>query len=494
MENPLMQVMANAAGLSSASIELPVTIADSFPKQWEFVEHQGRFLCVMCSRRAAKTTGAIRRVTKRSQEQPGRRTLYIHHTRGLGKAQFFSTGDKRKPGLIEFLEQKNIGVAYKNETDVNVRLGNGSFVQVVGCDDIKDVGKKLGFFWDEIIIDECQEFHDEILVLLVDKTILPTLIDNAGVLILMGTPADVEVGLWYDTIVGKRETADGERRPLAQQLRWTLLDNPFIPRENIVSTMGLRGYVIDFQNPENNCPLVRREIFGHQVIDASKLEYEYLAGRNDWDVSGIPLVDSPDWQFSLGVDIGGAREGNDKDACVVFGWLKTDPEHRIWERESWEERQDSEEFVTRLLATYMRWRPMVSLCADTGGAGANKMLEALAKRFRGMEFTPKPTSVETSMRLLNDELRSGRMRLDPFGLIARDCKLCTKGGVYHSDIMAAARYAHHGAYNFLGKEADEAKRKGETPDEKLRRERRERRSAEIRHLQDPWTAMGGWRQ
>src|SRR5512136_291184 len=102
MENPLIFTMADAAGLGSKAVELSVTIEDSFPKQWEFVEHQGRFLCVMCSRRAAKTTGAIRRVAKRSQEQPGRRTLYIHHTRGLGKAQFFSTGDKKKPGLIEF--------------------------------------------------------------------------------------------------------------------------------------------------------------------------------------------------------------------------------------------------------------------------------------------------------------------------------------------------------------------------------------------------------
>ena len=488
MRNPLFDVMAGATCLQSASSELPITIEDSFPKQWEFVICEARFICVMCSRRAAKTTGAIRYAAKYAQEHPGSRILYIHHTRGLGKAQFFSTGDKRKPGLIEFLEQKRIPVSYKNETDVNVRLGNGSFVQVVGCDDAKDVGKKLGFFWDKIIIDECQEFHDEILERLVDKTILPTLIDNAGCLVMMGTPADVEIGVWYETITGKGNKSG------AHQLRWTLLDNPFIRREDIISTMALRGYVIDFEHPENNCAMVRREIFGHQVIDTEKLEYAYISAINDWLPAGVPLVDSDDWQYSMGIDIGGAEEGNDKDACVVFGWLKTDPDHRIYERESWEETQDSEEFVKRVMLTYNRWRPMVSACGDTGGAGANKMLEVLAKRFNGLQFTPKPTSVEVSMRLFNDEFRSGRMKVDPFGLIARDCKLCTKSGIYHSDVMAAARYAHHGAYNFLAKEPEENKYKNETIDEKLRRERRARRADEIRTLRDPWQNMGGWRQ
>lgn len=451
-----------------------VTEADSFPKQWEFIECEERFICVMCSRRAAKTTGAIRRVAKRSLEQPGRRTLYIHHTRGLGKAQFFSTGDNAKPGLVELLSIKGADVTHKNETEVNLRLANGSFVQVVGCDDSKDVGKKLGFFWDEIIIDECQEFHDEILVKLVDKTILPTLIDNAGTLILMGTPADVEVGIWYDTIMGVQETAEGEKRPEAFPLRWTLLDNPFIDRDNIVSTMAMRGYVIDFEHPEKNCSMIRREIFGHQVIDASKLEYEYLSEFNDYDEGDLPEPGSADWRYAIGIDIGGPGEKNDKDACVVFGWLRTDPLHRLWERESWEENQDSEIFIARVMETYHRWRPMVSACGDTGGAGAASMLKTLSNRLNGLQLTPKPTSVEVSMRLLNDEFRSRRMRVRRGGLIARDCKLCMRGGIFHSDIMPAARYAQHGALNYLAKPG----KPPETQDQRRARQSRERRESD----------------
>ena len=94
----------------------------------------------------------------------------------------------------------------------------------------------------------------------------------------------------------------------------------------------------------------------------------------------------------------------------------------------------------------------MSVCGDTGGAGANKDLAWMSKRMAGMEFTPKPTSVDLSTRMLNDELRSGRMKVDPKGLIARDAKLCTRKSKYHSDVMPAARYALHGAFNWLAKE------------------------------------------
>ena len=451
----------------SGKVACAITLADSFAAQWVFVECLARAIALMCSRRAGKTEGLKIRTAKRSVEHAGHRSLYIHHTRLLGKQQFFEP-------LCEFLKGK--GIAFeKNETELWLKLDNGSLVQVVGCDDAKDVGRKLGYRWDDIMIDEFQEFADDILTKLVDKTILPTLIDRAGSLTLAGTPPTVEVGLWYATVTDSA----------FEQCRWTLLDNPFIDRDNITSTMGLRGFVIDYQHPENNAILVQREIFGLVVFDPEELEYCYRKGINDWPFEGIPLVDSKAWRFALGLDIGGANPENDKDACVVLGWQVDDPKHELWECESWEEgEQDSEMFCARVLDTFSRWRPMASICADTGGAGANKMLLHLAPRLGGLTFTPKPTSVETSMRLLNDEFRSGRMRVNPLGLIARDAKLCRRGGAYHSDIMAGLRYAHHGAYHYLSK----APPPPEDDDARRRRQWKEKQQL----LKDPWRRVGGW--
>jgi hypothetical protein len=81
------------------------------------------------------------------------------------------------------------------------------------------------------------------------------------------------------------------------------------------------------------------------------------------------------------------------------------------------------------------------------------MLKVLANRLDGLQLTPKPTSVEVSMRLLNDEIRSRRMRIRRGGLISRDCRLCLRGGSFHSDVMPAARYAQHGALNYKAKPA-----------------------------------------
>lgn len=464
----------------------PITAEDSFRKQWEFVTCEDRAICLMCSRRAAKTYGVRLRTVKRSAERPGWRTLIIHHTRVLGKQQIYETGDERNPGIREMMKSHGIPERHHDSTELNITFDNGSFVQVVGCDDKDEVGKKLGFLWNDIVLIECQEFQDALLERLVDKTILPTLIDRGGSLTMEGTPAEVEAGVWFKTITG------GQDKARFTQFRWTLLDNPFIDRQNIIDTMAIRGFTIDFEHPEQNDAMIQQEIFGLQVIDPAKLLYTYRLGVNDWAASGIPLVDSPAWRYAMGLDIGGAEEGNDRDACVVWGWMVNDPEHLLWERESWEEsEQDSEEFVRRVLETYNRWHPMVAACGDTGGAGANKMLKVLAARFNGLEFTPKPTSVATSTRLLNDEFRSGRARVNPLGLIARDAKICTKTETYHSDIMAAARYGHHGAYNFLAK-ADPVKQP-ENTDEAIRRRRREAWQRERENMRSPWSAEGGWR-
>jgi len=448
-----------------------ITLADSFPKQWSFVIDESRAIALMCSRRAGKTDGLKIRTAFRAIANSSHRTLYIHHTRMLGKQQFFEP-------YREFLKSKGIEEESHDKTELWVKLKNGSLTQVVGCDDIKDVGRKLGYRWDDIIIDECQEFSNEILTSLVDKTILPTLIDRAGSITLSGTPPHQEAGLWWDTVTKESENP-------FKPIRWTLLDNPFIERQKIIDTMKLRGFTIDFENPTNNAVLIQREIFGLAIVDPQTMMYCYRAGENNWPVQGPPLIDSPQWRYAMGVDIGGARVGNDKDALVVLGWMIDDPLHQLWERESWEARQDSEAFCARVLDSFNRWRPMSSICADTGGAGANKMLEHLKPRLGGLEFTLKPTSVETSTRLLNDEFRSGRLKINPIGLIARDAKICTNPESYHSDIMAALRYAHHGAYNFLSKaplslvETDDQRRKRQWIQKQAKRA-------------NPWKSVG-WR-
>lgn len=422
-----------------------------FKPQWGLITCDDLAICLLCGRRAGKTAGIVYRVGKNSWDNPGWRTLYIHHTLENGRNQFFKATSPDEVALLDVLDKHHICYEADN-VNVNVRIENGSFVQVVGCDNINQVRKKLGYHWDEVIIDEAQEHDHALLELLVKKTLLPTLIDTMGTLIMSGTPSKVEAGLWYETIQNPRYT----------HLSWNMLENPVIKLEAIVESMGKAGYTIDFEHPENNDPLVRREVFGHQVIDSRDLVYPYAPILNDWPPTGIPDLGAGTWRYSAGIDIGGVNPDNDRDAMVVWGWRSDDSSKSIYEVESWEERLDSEQFTSKVEETYRRWRPMMGVCGDTGGAGAGKALLAFSDRVGGIEFTPKPTSVELSMRLMNDDIRSRRMKVNPMGLLVRDMKLCTFTDSYHSDVMAAARYAHHCALNWRSQERQNQQPKTES--------------------------------
>ena len=479
-ENMYVEELAEVMSLRQPPSDwTSVTEADSFPKQWEAITDESNGQVWHCSRRAAKTYGIRLRTVKRSSERPGWRTLIIHHTRLLGKQQVYETGDAKNPGIREMLRSHRIPEIHHDSTELNITLGNSSFVQIVGCDDANEVGKKLGFLWNDIVIIECQEFDDGLLERLVDKTILPTLIDRGGSLTMEGTPADIEDGVWYKAIT----------EPGFVKHHWTLLDNPFIDRQNIIDAMAIRGFVIDFEHPERNHVLIQREIFGLQVIDPAKLIYPYIPGVNDWPHSGIPFLDASTWRFSMGVDIGGVSEDNDSDACVVWGWRANDPEHSLWEREAWVSKGDSEKFCDEVEATYHRWRPMVAVCADTGGAGAVKALATISKRIKGLKFTPKPTDKELSQRLLADEFRSGRARVNPLGHIARGAKTCIKDK-HEVDVMAAARYGHHGVYNFLA-EAEPVQPPRDS-DAEIKQRRRDQWAKEQGRTRSPWAGDGGW--
>lgn len=416
-------------------------------RQWEFICSNSKAIKLECSRRAGKTAGIVQRVCKQSWENAGRRTLYIHHTLGNAKRQFFDPpGAESVNGVLGTLDRHGI-VYTPNNTEVFVELENGSFIQAVGCDNMAQVRKKLGFFWDEIIIDECQEFADELLRFLVETVLSPTLIDTHGSLIFSGTPPKVLAGFWWEVI----------NNPVYELFAWTMLDNPLISREAIVDEMAKAGHTIDFDNPENNHPIVQREIFGRNVVDTTAMLYEYVGGRNDWPAEGVPLIEPMDaWRFAMGIDIGGVNAGNDSDGIVVWGWRVDDAAHTIWERESYrwgedtKDRLDIEEFCDAVLGVYRRWRPMMAMCADTGGAGAVKAIAWLSKRMNGLVFTPKPTSVELSQRAFNDDLRSGRMKINPHGALAKALKTARKDA-HEPDVAAAGRYGHHGAYHFLAK-------------------------------------------
>lgn len=389
-------------------------------------------IALLCSRRAGKTIGLVHRTAKLSHEQPGRRTLYVHHTRANGKEQFFDP-------LVELLEEHGVQFE-KNETALTVSFANGSYVKCVGCDSKRAVGRKLGFGWYEIILDETQEYDDGLLKRLLDKSLLPTLFDHGGTIILAGTPPDVQVGVWWDTINSEA----------FEQVRWTLLDNPHIERKNIVDTYDVRGFKIDFEDWTNNAPIVQREVFGLPTIDPDKIVYEYKPGLNDIPADGPHFLNGDDdkWCHAMGIDLG----FSDNDAIFVWKWRRNDPLHRIYQAYSWKKNHVLfDELAEKAKEVYRHFRPLC-VVGDTGGHGAVKVIESLADRLGIGQIERKPANVKDSVALLNDEYRAGRAFIvsnDDLAIESRKVSWDESrekfDSSFHSDITEAARYAHHAA-------------------------------------------------
>lgn len=431
---------------------------------WAFVSAATRFNAVVCSRRAAKSHSAVRRAARILLAKPGARVCYVTLIRRNAKKYFASP--------LHSLAVKKGVECELNSSDLMLEFGNGSFAQALGCTDLSEVETVLGDQWDLAIIDEAQSFRDVVIKELVERAIMPSLVDRKGGLDLLGTPPPAgAVGYLYDQFVG------GRFKPF----QWTLFDNPWIDPAEIAELIQVQGIT-----PEH--ALYKREYLGEFVVDPSSLVFEYAPQRNDWVADMKPDPADPMWCFSMGVDLG----FSDRDAIVVLGWRRDDPMHRLHEAWAWQKNHlDFDTLATVFHDAVNRWHPM-RIVGDTGGHGAVKIIKSLEARLASTAIEQKPASVEDSIALVNGDMRTGRILLDPQGPIVADMKLTTWeaarntkskrviSDAYHSDILAAFRYAHSCAMHFTASVGNA--QPIETEDQRLARLIYQRAQAE----QDPY--------
>jgi len=107
-----------------------------------------------------------------------------------------------------------------------------------------------------------------------------------------------------------------------------------------------------------------------------------------------------------------------------------------------------------------QWHPSCAV-GDDGGHGARKVLNTLAPRL-SLRFQPKPMSVEATVRAMNTDLRTGRLKLPRDSALAQDMQMevwevsktgkRTIGGPRHSDLTSSARYAYAASTAFRNPE------------------------------------------
>lgn len=431
----------SAAPAGAASMR-PQPADLAFEAQLPLVLSESRRDVACLPRQAGKTTAAVLRAFRVAQQLQAKLVTYVTKTKKNGKRLFW------RP-LLEYAEKLGYDVkACSSAGDLVFKVphDDGTFclTEILGAHDEDQIELLLGTQYDLVIVDEAAYIRPLLLETLLRRVLLPGLRARRGALLLIGTPGAVKYGPFYDAWSNAAWT----------KFRWTAWQNPYTPPgaiEEEIAELGLKTtdaiYVTEYLGEWYDGPDSRRV-----------WAYQGDLDRNDLDIDLPASADKagPFWRFSWGVDLASSEHN---DALVVWGWRTNDGERRLYEVDSWEapgtELIDDLEAVLRKKKA--QWRPSAAV-GDQGGHGAKKILRSLSPRL-GIHFQDKPTDVETTVRLMNTDIRTGRLKIRRDGKLAQDMMMevwdvdpktgkRTIAGPRHSDITAAARYGYAAASAF----------------------------------------------
>ena len=401
-----------------------------FPQQLAFVNDTARFKVAVTTRRAGKTVSCAADLVHTAINNLEVDCLYITLARSTAKRIVW-------PELKRINRQFKLGAIF-NESDLTMKLPNGSNVICSGASDKTEIEKFRGQAFKKVYIDEAQSFPSYIEEL-IDDVISPALMDYAGILCLIGTPGPIPSGYFYD-ISGNSNWS---------RHSWSYWDNPFIIKKS-----GGKSHQEIFEEdlkrrgvgPENAS--IQREWYGKWVLDSDSLVYHYKEDKNHYDV--LPNLK---WNYIMGVDLG----FNDADAISVLAWTDSAKEAYLI-RETITRHQGITELVDQI-EQYRKEFDISKIVLDTGGLG-KKISEELSRRYRISCLPAEKQRKAEYIELMNDALRTGSLKIRKDSRFAQDAmkvewdndkctpdkKVISKR--FHSDICESVLYAWRELYNY----------------------------------------------
>jgi len=187
-------------------------IIDLHPNQWKVWEDKSRFRVLVAGRRFGKTTLAINELLQAAIDEPGSLSIYCAPTYRQAKQIAWKMLKTVVPQ--EILEKVN-------ESELSVRLTNGSNIELKGCDNpdsLRGVGVKF------IVVDEFASIPDG--ESLWAEVLRPMLIDTGGRGLFIGTPKGLNA--FYTMFEKGEDLKDGFK-----SFRFTSYDNPYLKKEEI---------------------------------------------------------------------------------------------------------------------------------------------------------------------------------------------------------------------------------------------------------------------
>ncbi len=405
-----------------------------FKEQLSFIKDKSPRVVGCCSRRAGKSYACAVDLTDTCLNNAEINCLYITLTFGTAKRLVWKE-------LLKLNTKHGLN-AVPNLTDLTMTYPNGSMIYLAGCSSEAEVEKFLGAAYKLIYIDEVQSFKPFIKEL-VNRALGPTLMDYAGTLKFIGTPAPLGQGFFWELLQNKNNSKH----------KWTFWNNPHIALKSKKTHQELLNIELKNRAVTLDDPSIRREWFGEWVDDTNSLVCHYEASKNHYE--NLPPIIT---DVVIGVDIG----FNDADAIAVIGWNKHEKICYLME-EIVTPGQGITELAEQIQKVYAKYNPL-KIVIDQGGLG-KKVAEELRKRFalpvQGAEKSRKLEYVA----LLNDALRTKTFFAKNDSRFAQDSRIieydwskCTPEKMVikhdpHSDIFDAVLYGFRESLHYLSEAA-----------------------------------------
>lgn len=363
-----------------------------FKEQLAFVQDGAPFKTAVCSRRSGKSTGCAADLVYTAHSTPDCTALYV-------------TGARTDAKKIVWSEIKKFNKRYAfggvaNESDLTMEFSNGSVIRLSGAKDMAAVDKIRGQMppVKKAYIDEAQGIKDSLLEVLVDDVLEPALLDYDGSLCLIGTPGAVPSGYFYEA----------SQNPKWANHAWTFFNNPHIARKSNKTHQQLLDRVLTRRGVDLKNPSIRREYFGEWVVDADTLVYKYKPAISDWS-----RMEPGDYNYIIGIDVG----YEDADAIAVLAW-SVESKNTYLIEEMITRRQGITELANQIKGLQAKYNA-TKMVIDAGALG-KKIAEELTRRHGlPLEAADKTRKIE-NIELLNDDLRTGRLKIKKESQFAQD--------------------------------------------------------------------------
>lgn len=401
-----------------------------FPEQLAFLNDTSRFVTASCSRRSGKTIGCELDMTRTAATIKGIVVLYITLTRGTAKRIMWK----------ELLETNRIhGFGAKpNIAELSLTFPNGSVIYLSGCSTKAEIERFRGMPIKLVYIDEAQSFRT-FLQELVDEVLAPALMDYAGSLKLIGTPAPLKRGYFWDTMQSE----------IYSHHKWNFFDNPHIATKSGMTHQELLDAELKRRGVLITDPSIRREWFGEWIDDTNALVCRYSHLRNDFDLTPAIMT-----EYVIGIDLG----FNDADAIAVIGWNVFDKKCYLVE-ELVTPKQGITPLMDQISLLNEKYKPL-RIVMDEGGLG-KKIGEELRKRYQLPIQAAEKSRKQEYIALMNDAFLTKSLFVKKESLFAKESvliewdfdKSTADRKVIkhdpHSDIFDAVLYAYRESIHWL---------------------------------------------